>query len=125
MDGGNQMKKKIKVLKDELKVEKLLMEQKDEQLQATGHKASKAKDEARQAFRQTNEYNGVLLGWYFKGFELLRRYLLKHGLETNLEDLDFEVVDKEIEADEAAQAVQPSREEPSIADKVGEQAPPS
>ena len=32
MDGGNQMKEKIKALIDELKAEKLLMEQKDEQL---------------------------------------------------------------------------------------------
>ena len=101
MDGGNQMKKKIKVLKDELKVEKLLMEQKDEQLQATGHKASKAKDEARQAFRQTNEYNGVLLGWYFKGFELLRRYLAKHNPGMDLDNLDLEAVEKEMEAKEA------------------------
>ncbi|KAK9990986.1 hypothetical protein SO802_025971 [Lithocarpus litseifolius] len=42
---------------------------------------------------------------YFKGFELLRRYLVKHGPEIDLEDLDFEAIDKEIEADEAAQAL--------------------
>ena len=77
------------------------------------------------AFQTTEEYNTILLQWYFKGFELLRRYLLKHGPGTNLEDLDFEAVDKEIEADEAAQAVQPSGEEPSVADKVGDKAPPS
>ena len=58
------------------------------------------------AFQTTDEYNTILFGWYFKGFELLRRYLIKHRPRTNLEDLDFEAVNKEIEADEAAQATQ-------------------
>ena len=69
MDSRNQMKKTIKVLMDELMAKKLLMEQKDEQLQAVRRKASKAEDEVGQALQQTNEYNGILLGWYFKGFE--------------------------------------------------------
>ena len=55
------------------------------------------------AFQLTKEYNAILFGWYFKGFELLRRYLVKHGPET---DLNFEVIDKEIEANEAVQAAQ-------------------
>ena len=54
------------------------------------------------AFQATDEYNTILFQWYFKGFELLRRYLIKHGLGTELEELDFEVVDKEVKADEAA-----------------------
>ena len=32
--------------------------------------------------------------------------MIKHGPETDLEELDFEAVDKEIEADEVAQAAQ-------------------
>ena len=58
------------------------------------------------AFQLTEEYNAILFSWYFKEFELLRRYLVKHGPETYLEDLDFEAIDKEIEADEAAQVIQ-------------------
>ena len=54
------------------------------------------------AFQATDEYNTILFQWYFKGFELLRRYLIKHGMGTELEELDFEVVDKEVKADEAA-----------------------
>ena len=57
------------------------------------------------AFQLTEEYNAILFGWYFKGFELLRRYLIKHGPEMDLEDLDFKAIDKEIEADEAMQAI--------------------
>ena len=54
------------------------------------------------AFQSTDEYNTILFQWYFKGFELLRRYLVKHGPGVDLEDLDFKVVDKQIEADEVA-----------------------
>ena len=56
------------------------------------------------AFQFTDEYNAVLFGCYFKGFKLLRRYLVKHGLEVDLEDLDFEAIDKEIEEEKAEQA---------------------
>lgn len=55
-----------------------------------------------QAFQLTNEYNNVLLSWYFKGFELLRRYLTKHNPKVNLENLDFEAIDKEMEVDKAS-----------------------
>ena len=102
MDGGNWMKEQIKALTDELKGEKLLTEQKDKQLLAAKREASKAGDEAVQAFQQTVKYNGVLLGWYFKGFKLLRRYLAKHNLWVVLDNLDLEVVEKEMEAEKAA-----------------------
>ena len=48
------------------------------------------------AFQTTEEYNTILFQWYFKGFELLRRYLLKHGPGTDLENLDFEAANKEL-----------------------------
>lgn len=56
-----------------------------------------------QAFQLTEEYNTVLFSWYYKGFELLKRYMVKHPSRVNLEDLDFEEVDKEMEVDEATQ----------------------
>ena len=37
---------------------------------------------------------------------MLRRYLIKYGLGTDLEELDFKAVDKEVEVDEVAQATQ-------------------
>ena len=55
-----------------------------------------------QAFQLTEEYNTVLFSSYYKGFKLLRQYMVKHPSGVNLEDLDFEKVDKELEADEAA-----------------------
>lgn len=55
-----------------------------------------------QAFQQTDEYNDVLLGWYFKGFKLLRRYLAKHNPRMDLDNLDLEAVEKKMEAEEVA-----------------------
>ena len=52
-----------------------------------------------EAFQTTDEYNTVLFSWYFKGFELLRRYLVKHPFSVDLEE-----VDQEMAADEAAQS---------------------
>ena len=45
--------------------------------------------------------------WYFKGFKLLRRYLIKHPIGVDLENLDLEEVDKEMAIDEAAQSLAP------------------
>jgi len=41
---------------------------------------------------------------YYKGFELLRQYLIKHPIGMDLEGLDLEEVDKEMETDKASQS---------------------
>ena len=56
-----------------------------------------------EAFQLIEEYNIVLFSWYYKGFELLRRYLVKHPFRVDLENIDFEEVDMEMEIDKAAQ----------------------
>ena len=48
----------------------------------------------------------MLCSWYYKGFELLRRFLLKHIIGIALEELDLEAMDKEMVIDKAAQASQ-------------------
>lgn len=101
MDAHNTFKEQVKVLTEQFEVEKLLTKQKDKLLASAGQKMKAAVAKAVLAFQTTEEYNTILFQWHFKGFELLRRYLMKHRLGTNLEDLDFEVIDKEIEADEA------------------------
>ena len=106
MDDSNSSKEKIKALTEELDAEKQLVKQKDELLAAAGQKMKNTVAKAVCAFQTTEEYNAILFSWYFKEFELLRRYLVKHGPRVDLEDLDFEAVDKEIEADKAAQASQ-------------------
>lgn len=100
MDSGNKMKEQVKALTDNIKAKKMLTKQKDEQLQEVKREASVAGENVVQAFQLTSEYNIVLLSLYFKGFELLKRYLVKHNPSLDLEDMDFETVDKEMEADE-------------------------
>ena len=46
---------------------------------ATNQKKKSTVAKAVYAFQLMEEYNAILFGWYFKGFELLRRYLIKHG----------------------------------------------
>ena len=80
------------------------------------------------AFQSIDEYNTILFQWHFKGFELLRRYLIKHGPGTDLEELDFEAVGKEMEEHEvalAAQAVASTSMDPSQANKDEVDAPPT
>ena len=106
MDANNVSKEQLKVLTEQLDSEKQWVKQKDELLASAGQRMKAVVAKAVLAFQSTDEYNTILFQWYFKGFELLRRYLIKHGPGTDLEDLDFEAVDKEIEADEAALAAQ-------------------
>ena len=126
MDTYNTSKEQIKALTEQLDSEKLLVKQKDDLLASASQRRKAVVTKAVHAFQTIDDYNTIMFGWYFKGFELLRRYMIKHGLGTNLEELDFEAVDKEIEADKAAQAAQAAAstgEDPPEADKVDENAP--
>ena len=78
--------------------------EKDEQLATTKEKIKGIAAKAVEGFQQTEEYNTVLFRWYFKGFELLRRYFIKHPSGVDLEKLDLEEVDKEMVADKVAQS---------------------
>ena len=102
MNNANLAKEKLKTLTEELKVERELTKEKDEQLVAARERAKRLAAKAIESFQQTEEYNIVLFSWYFKGFELLRRYFIKHPSGVDLEKLDLEEVDKEMTTDEAA-----------------------
>ena len=104
MDDANQAKEKLRTLTEELRVERELTKEKDEQIAAARERAKGLAAKAVEGFQQTEEYNSVLFSWYFKGFELLRRYFIKHPSGVDLEKLDLEEVDKEMATDEAAQS---------------------
>ena len=127
MDALNTFKEQAKVLTEQLESEKQSVKQKDDLLATATQRMKVAVAKAVNAFQTTKEYNTILFQWYFKGFELLRRYMIKHGLGTDLEDLDFEAVDKEIEEDEATQASAQTAAstgvEPSQADRNDDGAP--
>ena len=89
MDALNISKGQIQILTEQLEPEKKSVKQKDELLATATQRMKVAVAKAVTAFQTTEEYNTILFQWYFKGFELLRRYLIKHGPGTDLEDLDF------------------------------------
>ena len=124
MDKTTSLKEKVKVLDDDLRVERKLTQEKDEQLLSAKEKLVTITAKSVEAFQTTDEYNTVLFSWYFKGFELLKRYLVKHPSGVNMESLDLEEVDKEMALDEAAQSSAPDGDalEPAIDAPAGEDA---
>ena len=107
MDEATSLKAKVKTLDDDLRVERKLTLEKDEQLLSAKEKLKTIAARLVEAFQTTDEYNTVLFSWYFKGFELLKRYLVKHPTGVDMESLDLEEVDKEMATDEAAQSSTP------------------
>ena len=59
------------------------------------------------AFNKLTSTTLYLFSWYFKGFELLKCYLIKHPTGVDLQNLDLELVDQEMATDEAAQSSAP------------------
>ena len=104
MNDTNLAKEKLRTLTEKLRVEWELTKEKNEQLAAARERAKGLVAKAIKGFQQTEEYNTVLFSQYFKGFELLRRYFIKHPSGVDLEKLDLEEVDKEMAADEATQS---------------------
>ena len=104
MDALNASKEQAKVLTEQLESKKQLVKQKDDLLVSAAQQMKIDVAKAVTAFQTTKEYNTILFQWYFKGFELLRRYMIKHSPGVDLENLDFEAVDKAMEEDEVAQA---------------------
>ena len=104
MDEANTIKEKAKTLSNDLRAKRQLTLEKDEQLLATKEKLKTIATKAVEAFQQTKEYNTMLFSWYFKGFELLRRYFIKHSTGVDLENLDLEKMDKEIDTDEVSKS---------------------
>ena len=104
MHEANTLKESTRTLTNNLRAERQLTLEKDDQLLAAKEKLKTIAARSVETFQQTDEYNTVLFSWYFKGFELLRRYFIKHPSRVDLVNLDLEEVDKEMAADKAAQS---------------------
>ena len=97
---ANQKKKK-KLTKD-LHVEKALVVQKDEEIQAILLKIDEERDKVVQKFKQSEEFSDLQFMQYFKGFELLHRWTMKqHSLAVDFSRLDFEKIDTKVLEGEA------------------------
>ena len=105
IDEANTTTEKAKALDDDLRTKKQLTVEKDEQFLAVNQRVKTITAKVIEAFQQTKKYNTVLFSWYYKGFELLRQYLIKQLTSMDLKSLDLEEVDKVIETDKASQSV--------------------
>ena len=101
MGEANTLKEKVKALSDDLRAERQLKLEQDEQLLGVRESLKTIAARSDEAFQTTDEYNSVLFSWYFKGFELLRRYLVKHPSGVDMAKLDLEEVDQEMATNEA------------------------
>ena len=124
MGEANTLKEKVKALSDDLRAERQLTLEKDEQLLGIKESLKMIVARSVEAFQTTDEYNSVLFSWYFKGFELLRRYLVKHPSGIDMGKLDLEEVDQEMAADEANHsAIETDAPESAPANEAPESAP--
>ena len=102
MDETNKANEKIKELKEAVRVEKMLVIQKDGKIQVALLKTNVEQEKVIQQFTQSEQFSDLQFIQYFKGFELLRRWMMKHhSLAVDFSNLDFETIDTEILADEA------------------------
>ena len=102
MDQSTKAKEKLKELKDALKVEKKLVIQKDEEVQATLLKTDEERGKVIAKFLESDRFPDLHFVQYFKGFELLRRWMMKHHSQVaDFANLDFETIDTKILVDEA------------------------
>ena len=102
MNERNDVNQRIKELTEALRVEKALVVQKEKEIQATLLKIDDKRDKIIQKFKQLEEFSDLQFMQYFKGFELLRQWTMKHhNLVIDFSGLDFEKIDMKILEDEA------------------------
>ena len=102
MNERNDANQKIKELTEAPRVENALVVQKDEEIQAALLKTNEERDKTIQKLKQSEEFLDLQFMQYFKGFELLRWWTMKHhSLAVDFSSLDFEMIDAEIREDEA------------------------
>ena len=102
MDEVNRAKEKIKELNEALKVEKMLVVQKDEEVQAALLRTSAEQEKVVDQFMKSEHFFDLKFIQYFKGFELLRRWMMKHhSLVVDFSNLNFEKIDTKILTDKA------------------------
>ena len=102
IDQSTKAKEKVKELKKASKVEKNLIIQKDKEIQAALLKTDEEHEKVIARFLKSNRFSDIQFEQYFKGFKLLRKWMMKHHSHVaDFASLDFEVTNTEILADEA------------------------
>ena len=119
MDIANKAKEKFKELSEELRVEKMPIVQKDEEIQAALLRIDSKREKIIQKFMKSEHFSYLQFIQYYKGFEHLRRWAMKHHNQAvDFSNLDFETIDMEVLVDEARE-----QEEATTVASGGEDAP--
>ena len=82
MDQATKAKEKVKELKDALKVENMVIVQKDEEIQTGLLKTDEEYEKLITKFLEFDRFSDLQFVQYFKGFELLRRWTMKHHTQV-------------------------------------------
>ena len=69
----NTLKEKVKALSNDLRAERQLTLEKDEQFLGVKESLKTIATKSVEAFQTTDKYNSMLFSWYFKGFETVPR----------------------------------------------------
>ena len=102
MDEPMKAKGKIKELNEALKVEKLLITQKDDEIQAALLQTDEECEKVIDQFLKSERFFDLQFIQYYKGFELLHKRTMKHYSQAvDFSNLDFEAIDTEVLVDEA------------------------
>ena len=97
MDQAMKAKENVKELKDTLKVEKKLVIQKDEEVQAALLKTDKERVKVITKFLESDRFSNLKFIQYFKGSKLLCRWMMKHHSQVaDFANLDFKAIDTKI-----------------------------
>ena len=102
IDEIDKAKEKIKELSKELRVEKMLVIQKDEEIQATLLRTDAEHEMVVQQFMKSKHFSDLQFIQYYKCFELFCKWTMKHHNQVvDFSNLDFEAIDTKVLADEA------------------------
>lgn len=122
MNERNDANQKVKELTEALRVEKAFVVKKDEEIQATLLKTDDERDKIIQKFKQSKEFSYLQFMQYFKGFELLRQWTMKHhSLTVDFSGLDLKKIETEILEDKAMEQIESgAMDKDLVVDKVVE-----
>ena len=96
-------KAKLKDVSDQLRTERMLVIKKDEEIQLVKEKVSNERENAVVDFLASEAFSTIYFDEFFKGFELLQQWTMKHHSKAvDYSDLNYEAIHEEIMADEDA-----------------------
>lgn len=81
MDQASEAKAKLKDIFDQLKTERMLVTKKNQEIQLMKQKVNDECENVVVDFQAFDTFATITFDEFFKGFELLRRWLMKHPLQ--------------------------------------------